>query len=144
MRSQPQSTHKHFDLGENDLARAKEAFSYFYEYYGESLYLVLGHLERIISMTHPDFAVAYKPWHDLLEQFVDGIESLGNDEILHEPLIFHDAMKVFLLESAAYFLRDACISAGYDVDPAWDVRFHDNMRTLSAAYSVIRRHQLLD
>lgn len=142
MRTQPQSTHNHSDRGDAELARAKEAFSYFYECYGESLYLVLGHLERIISMTNPDFAVAYKPWHDLLEQFVDGIESLGNDETLHEPLIFHDAMKVFLLESAAYFLRDACISAGYEVKPGWDSRFHDNMRTLNTAYGVIRHYHL--
>ena len=91
--------------GENDAEDAQRVFSEFYSQYQPVFSKVEVYLGQIIREA-PEYANAYRPWHNALHNLTAGISSITRDHKLPEDEEFIEAMRMFGFSGAIHFLED--------------------------------------
>ena len=127
--------------GEDDQEGAERVFKDFLVLYQPTLIQVEHKLEGIIQNTEPEYADAYKPWHQALCDLVRGVYLIAKKVSLPNPDDFLDALRTFSFESAIQFLYDLGIRCKMALQPDWAQSFRKNIDILLFSISIINRNK---
>lgn len=121
--------------GEDDKQGAKHVFDEFFVIYQPVLMDVESYLKNTMEKMDSEYASAYKPWFDALENLLQGVFLTVKKIPLPDTDSFIDAIKLFTFDSAIQFLYDLCLSARIKLSNCWAEQFqkHIHMLLFSAA-----------
>lgn len=127
--------------GEDDREGAQRVFEEFLTLYQPTLVRTEYYLEQIMEELEPEYAEAYRPWHQALHNLFRGVYLISKKIPLSDPEGFMESLRMFSFDSAIRFLYDLCISCRLALQRDWIENFHKHINMLLFSATILNRQQ---